>query len=351
MSVVLGTPSRILRYGSTWLTWQANAPAHTPYVDLQFRSNLEDPETSHFGRPDGWWVQLSAEPNTWRYYNASPDWVELFYGDGTFAQTFGTYQTIKTPFDCVGYGYTDEVIMMPGLFRECDIVNCVTIDTSNCIDLASMFSTSGIVATPDLNTSKCRDFNCFCADCHNLTSAGNMDTSSGECFVWMFHNCENLASIHPISLKRANDTYVSPHNIAGPGCTQIFAGCSSLTSPTVYGGANLGDWRAMFYMCDMVNPSLDLDWSSCVDSSGIFNSCTSLETFPTIRNIRNRADISSTPVFSYSFYECTSIDPGAASLYNELVSKGYTAQNTKVTSMFAHCNHNGTIPAAWGGNA
>lgn len=376
MSVVLSNATETACLSSAsgkWLTWQSTTPSHIPYVDLQFDDSTTDPTVKNYGRRDGWWEQLSTEPNTWRYYNASADWVELFCGDGDFPDyAGGPYTTIRETFDCVGYGYTDEVIMMPGLFRNTAIRNCVTIDTSNCIDLASMFSTSGIVAIPSLNTSKCKDFNGFATDCVNLVSVGNIDTSKGECMCYMFKGCPLLTTVPPISLESANDTYTSPHNVAGPGCRMLFRGDSSLDTLTIYGGARLGHWQEMFYHAPLTNLNAILDFSSCWNARDMFNGC-DLRTFPTITNVCPRANLTfpktlygeiyGMPTYQQMFLQNLNCGAGAYALYQEFVSKGYTTDtigthgNSNCGYMFYDCGIDTVdghadlelIPYEWGG--
>lgn len=392
--------SSILTKSSYWLNPVGSAPipAHTPYLDLKFYDTTTDPTAKNYGRPDGNWVQLSVDPNVWRYYNDSSDWAEAFY-PGTFGSRYGQYTRINESFDCVGYGYTNEIITMPGLFRNCRIQNCVTIDTSNCIDLASMFSTTTIRKIPYLPTSNCRDFNHFAADCDYLTEVEGLDTRKGECMCNMFRSCDVLSKLPPISLESANDTYVSVHNIAGPGSFGVFYACRNLPSVTVSGGSHIQDWygeaamvpggmftacesmtsiygsldtssatsfREMFYGCShLATPTLSFNVSHVVNMRSMFAGCAGFTSIPTLTNISNRSSYpSGTKLdWNFAFDGMSNVGAGAYNLYQELVSKGYRAGDYSYPGdclgFFIQCGYNtvdgladlNQIPYQWGGRA
>lgn len=364
--------SSILTKSSYWLNPVGSAPipAHTPYLDLKFYDTTTNPTAKNYGRPDGNWVQLSVDPNVWRYYNDSSDWAEAFY-PGTFGSRYGQYTVINESFDCVGYGYTNEIITMPGLFRNCKIQNCVTIDTSNCIDLASMFSTTTIRKIPYLPTSNCRDFNHFAADCNYLTEVEGLDTRKGECMVNMFRSCDLLSKLPPISLESANDTYVSVHNIAGPGCQAMFYSCPYLESITITGGSHINDWyglnsdwhggmfegcsglrhiygnldtsaatvtASMFYGCEhLLNLPFSFDVSHVYNMSYMFNNCQALTDIPTFTNIPNRSSFPAGTTLDWKsvLHGVINVGAGAYDLYQDLVRSGYTANSyTDVCAYF-----------------
>lgn len=136
-------------------------------------------------------------------------------------------------------------------------------------------------------------------------------------------------------------------NTAGVDCTQMFSGCTSLTEVSLPSNAKVTNASNMFRSSKITSiPSLDL--SSCPDTSGMFNGCTSLTSVPSLT-------LPATTTTNNMFQGCTAVESGALAMYNYLSTKAIAV--TTYNNTFTNCGSDtvtgaqelAQIPTSWGG--
>lgn len=237
----------------------------TPHLSIEMPPGF-DPVSTGCGKRGCVWEQVSSLPNVWTCYYNRGNWRNLFYSNR--ASGVGDFLVSDGSFRCLGYGDTDLVYQMDGLFRGCSgLISTVTIDTRNCYNLSAMFSEcSSLVDVPYLDTRNNLDFNNFCNACTNLRRVNErIDTHNGKSFWQMFKDCTALLSVPVIYLDNASETYMS-ENSPNPGNFWIFKGtCPSLTHVSLRGGSQLSyfgspDAKNTAVFTDFVARDCELDW-------------------------------------------------------------------------------------------
>lgn len=81
------------------------------------------------------------------------------------------------------------------------------LDTSNALDMYAMFSTNtSLKSIPLYDTSKVTNFNSMFQNCYSLEYIPSLDTSSGTIFINMFYACYSLLTIPLLDLTNASST-------------------------------------------------------------------------------------------------------------------------------------------------
>ena len=80
-------------------------------------------------------------------------------------------------------------------------------DTSNVKDMSSMFYSSNLETSPELDTYNATDMSYMFSECDKLTTAHELDTSHATNMRNMFTKCHNLTSIPALDASKATELY------------------------------------------------------------------------------------------------------------------------------------------------
>ncbi len=154
---------------------------------------------------------------------------------------------------------------------------------------------------------------------------GELDTSNGYDFSYMFENCSNLKEIHSLNTNKANSM------------ADMFKGCSSLKKVPSLNVSNVVNMNSMFSGCSSLEEIPDLTPNNCNYFENMFAGCTSLKKAP-------RIDISRANYLAGMFSGCSSLEEVPElnpNLYIQHANSAYTP--TSIYGMFSGCSSLKTI--------
>lgn len=131
------------------------------------------------------------------------------------------------------------------------------------------------------DTSNGTDFSNMFQGCSNLTSVPLFDTSNGIKFFNMFGGCKKLTSVPQYDTSNATDI------------NSMFQNCFALTTVPQLETGNVTNFYNMFIQCSALKSVPLLDTSKGTQFLQMFSGCRSLVTIPEI-NMSNATSISST---------------------------------------------------------
>lgn len=164
----------------------------------------------------------------------------------------------------------------------------------------------------NFNFTSVTDMDNIFADCNNLASIPQLDTSSTHSMDRMFANCYSLTSIPQLDTSNVysmNSTFSGCSNLTTipelntssvSNMNSMFANCGQLTSIPQLVTSKVTNMDHMFAYCRGLTSIPQLDYSIVDSMEGIFQECSSLTTIPqlNIPNVGNLNDL---------FYNCSSI--------------------------------------------
>ena len=161
--------------------------------------------------------------------------------------------------------------------------------------------------------------------CTNLTSVSLSGTSTVDDMNSMFRDCTSLTRVSLFNTSVATD-------MGG-----LFNGCTSLTSVSLPNTSTVENMKGMFGGCSsLVNAPL-LDTSSATDMFAMFFKCSSLKSVPLL-------DTSSVTNMESMFHACYNVESGALALYQQASSQATPPSNH--TKTFLNCGRDTTTGAA-----
>ena len=166
-------------------------------------------------------------------------------------------------------------------FNECSSLKVIPKDvefSSDITSFSSMFyGCSSLVTIPEINTSNGTSFSSMFRDCTSLITIPQIDTSKGTDFNNMFRDCTSLVTIPEIDTSK------------GTNFESMFQYCNSLVAVPEINTSKGTNFKYMFFGCSSLLKPTSLDFSSCNSSNSnytdLFLNCSSLVTFPDIKNI------------------------------------------------------------------
>ena len=196
-----------------------------------------------------------------------------------------------------------------------EILNLTSWDTSNVIDMSSMFSGCSLLTSLDLssfNTSSVTDMSNMFSGCSSLTSLdlSSFDTSNVRYMSTMFQGCSSLTALDLSSFDTSSVTDMvymfnrcnsltsldlSSFNISSVrNMYSMFEGCSSLTSLDLssFNTSNVRDISSMFQGCSSLT-SLDLSsfgTSNVNNIASMFRDCTKLTEIKGVIDFHNQSN-------------------------------------------------------------
>ena len=223
---------------------------------------------------------------------------------------------------------TSNVIDMMSMFARCSSLTSLDLskfDTSKVTDMGSMFSGCSRLTSLDLSkfdTSKVTDMGSMFSGCSRLTSldTSNFNTSNVTKMGYMFSDCSKLVSLDVGNFDTSNVTKMD----------RMFSGCSSLTSLDLskFDTSQVTDMNNMFYWCIRLT-SLDVskfDTSNVTNMVAMFYQCSSLTSLD-LSNFNTSQVTDMASMFS-----------GCSRLTSLDLSNFDTSKVTNMKSMFSGCS-------------
>lgn len=188
----------------------------------------------------------------------------------------------------------------------------------------------------ETNTTGVRQMTEMFRGCSSLTSVPMFDLSSVTIMDGMFSGCSSLVSV-PL-LDTSNVKYMH----------SMFNECSSLVSVPLFNTSNVESMGFMFYRCSSLSSIPLFDTSKVLDMDFTFYECTSLTSIPLL-------DTGRIMEMSLTFYNCYNIQSGALALYQQ-ASTQYSPP-IEHDNTFYNCGRDtvtgaaelAQIPSDWGG--
>jgi hypothetical protein len=188
------------------------------------------------------------------------------------------------------------------------------VDTSSGTDFSSAwYGCSSLTSFPLIDTSSGTNFSSAWYGCSSLTSFPLIDTSSGTDFSSAWDGCSSLTSFPLIDTSSGTNFYAA------------WFDCSSLTSFPLIDTSSGTDFYAAWGFCSSLTSFPLIDTSSGTDFGSAWDGCSSLTSFPLI-------DTSSGTDFSSAWYDCSSLTTFPANMFDTtgtLLSYAFNSAWTK----------------------
>lgn len=373
-----------------------NLPSHT------IRLLYQDGVTPTFNK--GTATQVSSSPNVWDLTYLSNNWNNLLSGsyDGgqvvhrnsllkvLGANTTGVTDMSRMLVACenlneVSLFDTSSVTTTKEMFLDCnDLTSVPNYDTRNVSNFIQMFSQSGLIIAPNLDTRSATDMSTMFFNCFYLTYVPAYNTSSVTDMGGMFWGCQRLTSVPLMDTSNVTDmntmfsacrsltTIPSFDTSSVTDMSGMFTECISLTSVPLIDTKNVTDFHLMFAYCSSLTTIPLLDTRSATNMNQMFFGCSVLATVPLLdtadvtnfyRMFSGCPALTSIPLFDTSsatnmneaFYSCINVTAGALALYQQASSQ--STPPSSHTDTFYNCGSNtqtgaselSQIPTTWGG--
>ena len=198
-------------------------------------------------------------------------------------------------------------------------------DTSNVMDMSSMFSGCSGLTTLDLssfNTSNVKNLSYMFRNCSGLTSLNlnSFDTSNVEKMQYMFENCSSLNSLKIENFNTSNVKDMS----------SMFRGCSNLQSLDVsrFNTSNVTDMNNMFADCSKLKTLAvsQFDTSNVTSIDAMFFKCSGLTSLDV-----SHFNTSKVTSMDSMFYNCTGLTMLDVSNFN-------TSNVQRMNGLFCGCS-------------
>ena len=404
----------IVTYNGSWLTYNGvvaipqgtnplNLPAYT--MRFQFAKASYDPSTKT-GWPSGSsWLQVSSSPNVWDFTYQNADWSHAFTTpSGVFGTYVGQFLSSTSGDTSVLGANTTDVTNMSGIFQGCSsLVSLAYFDTSTVTNMSNMLNgCSGLGEIVAYDTDNVTNMCGMFRGCSALAAPPYFDTSSVTDMSYMFYGCSALLDV---------PAYITDNVTT---MSYMFYGCTSLVAYNFVPGlmhllplfntGSVTNMSYMFYGCSNLSEVPAYNTSNVTNMAGIFEKCVRLPRIPTFNTSRvtnmqtafyrvgsslsnntlysrypdfvlplldtssvtnmssmcAQAKMLSIPLLSTSsvtnmngaFEDCTAVESGALSLYQQASSQATVPSHTRT---FRNCGSGNTsgsaelaqIPSDW----
>ena len=215
------------------------------------------------------------------------------------------------------------------------------VNFTNVTDMDNLFADCAqLTSIPQLNTSSTNSMTRMFANCISLTAIPQLDTSNVYNMDSMFSGCNSLTAIPELNTSGAAKM------------NSMFSGCSSLTSIPQLNTSSVTSMDNMFEWCSGLTSIPQLDYSNVESMENIFSHCESLTTIPQL-DIPKVSKLNG--VFKYcsslttieginasSIYSMNSTFEGCSSLTS--IPQLDTSSVDSMQSTFSGCTSLTTIP-------
>lgn len=373
--------------GGAWMTHSVPAPAA---YTLRFRFDDDYsrtpplPRTPGTGAPKGSWSRVVDMTGVvWDYTYENSDWSSLFLywevhddvidhyesqptdmytancriidsGDlsgvqawyNTFGSQYGGFLHLSSVYIPATMSCGPSAVQAHQMFAYCKDLETVNIYAMNvdcieafmgCSKLKTVTIQSTIQPQPVGNFTHAMSMFQGCTSLESVNLSIQSLHSSQGCYA-MFKNCSSLVS--PPSASQLPTSTVTD-------MSDMFMGCSSLTSVPNYDTSSASNMSYMFYGAGLITAPA-LNTAACKDLSYMFFNCKSLTALPTY-NYNSATNV------NHMFHNSWNAS-GALAVYNVMSTN---ANITKHTGTFSQCGLNlpdydtvmAQIPTSWGGTA
>ena len=254
---------------------------------------------------------------------------------------------------------TTNVTNMTEVFDGCySLITIPELNTTNVTSFSSMFQNcSSLITIPELNTTNVTSFSSMFSGCSSLVTIPELDFSNATSIGEIFRNTTSLEVLPQLNLQLLTtsslDIGKSFKYIKGINAPLITGFDSSFFRNSVYIGrldcpkvskysfsskdllkieyidtTSLADCSNMFSGCSSLTTIPELNTSNCTNFSYMFRDCKSLTTIPEL-NTTNGTD------FKYMFQNCSSLTT---------IPELNTTNGTNFSYMFSGCSSLVTIP-------
>ena len=221
---------------------------------------------------------------------------------------YSNFTEIPSNFDFTG------VTDMENIFADCiQLTSIPQMDTSRTHSMDRMFANCGnLTSIPQLDTSNVYYMNSTFSGCSSLTTIPELNTSSVSNMNSLFKGCSQLTSIPQLVTSKVTNmdnmfAYCSSLTSIPrldysmvDSMVYIFQGCSSLTTIPQLDIPNVGDLDGLFHNCSSLTTIEGINSSSPWSMNNTFAGCRSLTSIPQL-------DTSSVGFMRSAFSYCTSL--------------------------------------------
>ena len=141
-------------------------------IRLRYKAGV----TPHFTLGTG--VCIDSIRNIWDLTYNNTDWSWLVHGDTNVIEVLGS----NSP----------NVTSIYHAFNECSSLKSITMDTSNVTNIALAFCRTGLIYTPNIDTSKVVEATEPFYECYSLKEIRYLNTSNMQHVNFMFYLCANV---------------------------------------------------------------------------------------------------------------------------------------------------------------
>ena len=244
------------------------------------------------------------------------------------------------------------------MFYYCySLITIPELDFSNASSFSSLFADSGLIALPKLNiplVSGTLDFGTApikYIEGINAPLITGFDSSFFSKSVYIGRlDCPKVSKYSFGSKDLKYIEYIDTTSLTD--CSNMFSGCSSLTTIPELNTSNCTNFSHMFRDCNSLTTIPELNTSNGTNFKYMFQNCSSLKSIPLI-------DTTNVTDFSYMFQNCSSLisipelntsnGTNFSNIFSYCISLETiplinTSNGTNFSNMFSHCSSLVTIP-------
>ena len=203
---------------------------------------------------------------------------------------------------------------MDNLFADCiQLTSIPQLNTSSTNSMIRMFANCGsLTAIPQLDTSNVYDMDSMFSGCGSLTTIPELNTSSVSNMNNLFNGCNSLTTIPQLntsSVTSMDNMFANCHSLTSipqldysnvSSMENIFRECSSLTTIPQLNIPNVGKLNGMFHNCTSLTTIEGINASSIYSMNNTFAGCSSLTSIPQL-------DTSNVDSMQSTFAGCSSL--------------------------------------------
>ena len=241
-------------------------------------------------------------------HDLPPGTLRVRTSDGNPPIKVGSYTTYETATLVPGTSDVYDVhktgpSMYQVLYNSTNVVEVISANTSNIIDMTGMFIfCDNLTTVPLFDTSNVRDMGYMFKNCGNLTTVPLFDTSNVTRMEYMFASCP-LTSV-PL-FNTSNVTNME----------QMFSWCTSLTSVPLFDTSNVTNMLGMFYNCMLLTAIPLFNTANVTNMTEMFSMCVNVQSGALA--LYRQASTQANPPTNHTktFYQCgANTETGAAEL-------------------------------------